>query len=359
MKIPGLRFRNSPMIGLDIGSSSVKAVEIVDRGSDKGFELKSLGVAQLSPDAIVQGAFLDSEAIVTGIREALDQGGIVGENVAVAVAGHSVIVKKVSLSRQTRDELEEALQWEAEQYIPFDVNEVHLDFQILDSSDIDGQMDVLLVAAKKDLVDDYVRVISKAGLKATCIDVASFAISNAFEANYGLSDDESIALVNIGAQVVNINVVQGRVPAFTRDITVGGNQFTEEIQRSLSMEFQEAEKIKLGESADQGSREVIPQEVDQAVAQVTQEVVDEIGRSLDFFSATSADSRIERVVLCGGGAKVPGFVEAFAKRTGLAIERMNPLARMLPQRKFDADYLEEVGASLGVGVGLAMRRGIH
>ena len=357
MKIPFLHFRNSSVIGLDIGSSSIKAVEILDQGREKGFELKNLGIAPLSPDAIVQGAFLDSGAIVEGIREALSRGGITGENVAVAVAGHSVIVKKVSLAQQTRDELEEALQWEAEQYIPFDVNEVHLDFQILDTSESEGQMDVLLVAAKKDLVDDYVQVISEAGLKAVCIDVAGFAVENAFEANYGFGEDESIALVNIGAQVVNINVIQRRVPAFTRDITVGGNQYTEEIQRALSLEFTEAEKIKLGESEDPESREVIPQELDHAVAQVTQDVVDEIGRSLDFFSATSADSHIERVVLCGGGAKVPGLAEAFAERTGLAIEKMNPLARMLPQQKFEPAYLEEVTASLGVGVGLAMRRG--
>ncbi len=356
MKFSNLRLGNSSMVGLDIGSSSVKAVEVVGRGRERGFELKGLGIAALPPEAIVQGAFLDSAAIVSAIREAVQEAGTRNRNVAVGVSGHSVIVKKVSLARQTRSELEDAIQWEAEQYIPFDVNEVHLDFQILDSSSESDQMDVLLVAAKKDLVDDYVQVIAEAGLKATCVDVAGFAVENTFEANYDVADDESIALVNIGAQVVNINVVQRGVPAFTRDITVGGNQYTEEIQRSLSLGFSDAERVKLGESEESGTREVVPQEIDQAVRQVTEQVVDEIGRSLDFFAATSMDSQIERIVLCGGGAKVPGLDEAFSVRTGLEVERLDPLARMLPQERFDAAYLEEVGPTLGVGVGLAMRR---
>lgn len=356
MKVPKLRVGSTSMVGLDIGSSSVKAVELIDRGRERGFELKNLGIATLPPEAIVQGAFLDSAAIVDAIREAMGQGGIKSRNVAVGVSGHSVIVKKVSLAQQTRVELEDSIQWEAEQYIPFDVNEVHLDFQILDTANDEGQMDVLLVAAKKDLIDDYVQVITEAGLKPACIDIAGFAVENTFEANYDVADDESIALVNIGAQVVNINVIQRRVPAFTRDITVGGNQYTEEIQRALSLDFRDAERIKLGESEDSGTREVVPQEIDQAVRHVTEEVVDEIGRSLDFFSATSADSHIERIVLCGGGAKVAGLDEAFAARTGFKVERMDPLARMLPQDRFDAAYLEEVAPSLAVGVGLAMRR---
>jgi type IV pilus assembly protein PilM len=349
-------FGSKSVVGLDIGSSAVKAVELSRRGRGKEFELSHLGVASMPAEAIVQGAFLNSSAIVESIREAIEKAKIRTKNVAAAVSGHSVIVKKVSLPAMTRDELDEQIRWEAEQYIPFDVNEVNLDFQILNSGGGEGQMEVLLVAAKKDLVDDYVQVIREAGLVPVAIDVAAFAVENAFEANYDVRADEVVALVNIGAQVVNINIISNGAPAFTRDITTAGNQYTEEIQKALSISFEEAERIKLGGRRSESSQEVVPQEVESAMRSVTETVIGEISRSLDFFSATSADSRIERVVLCGGGAGVAGLQAGFQQRSGGKVEVMDPLARMIPNSKFEANYLDEVAPSLGVGVGLALRR---
>jgi type IV pilus assembly protein PilM len=347
-------FGSKSMVGLDIGSSTVKAVELSMKG--KEFELTNLGVASLPTEAIVQGAFLNSTAISDAIREAIENGKIKSKHVAAAVSGHSVIVKKVSLPTMTRSELDEQIRWEAEQYIPFDVNEVNLDFQILDSQSAEGQMDVLLVAAKKDLIDDYVQVVSEAGLTPATIDVAAFAVENAFEANYEVKPEEAVALVNIGAQVVNISIVCDGAPAFTRDITTAGNQYTEEIQKALTISFDEAERIKLGGNGSGESQDVVPQEVEQAMESVTETVVGEISRSLDFFAATTAESRIERVLLSGGSSRVAGFENAFRDRTGLPVELLNPLSRMLPNSKFDPEYLEELAPSLGVGVGLAMRR---
>jgi type IV pilus assembly protein PilM len=316
-------------------------------------------VAKLPSEAIGQGAFLNSGAIVESIREAIESAKIRSKNVAAAVSGHSVIVKKVNLPVMTRDELDEQIRWEAEQYIPFDVNEVNLDFQILDDGqgdEGDGQMAVLLVAAKKDLIDDYVQVIAEAGLTPTVIDVSAFAVENAFNANYDTSPDEVVALVNIGAQVVNINIIAGGAPAFTRDITSAGNQYTEEIQKTLSINFDEAERIKLGGRGTEDSQEVVPQEVDQAMQSVTESVIGEISRSLDFFAATTADSQISRVVLSGGGANVAGFEKAFHDRTGLPVEIMNPFSRMVPSSKFEPEFFEEMAPALGVSVGLALRR---
>jgi len=344
------------LIGLDIGSSTVKAIELNLKGKDTGFELIGLGVANLPAEAIVQGAFLNSGEIVDTIREAIDMGGFKTRDVAVAVSGHSVIVKKVSLPAMNREELEDQIQWEAEQYIPFDVNEVNLDFQILDTATGDGQMEVLLVAAKKDLIDDYVQVITEVGLIPTTIDVAAFAVENAFEANYDVAQGEVVALVNIGAQVVNINVMSDGVPLFTRDITTAGNQYTEEIQKALTISFEEAERLKLGGKSSDDSQEVVPEEVDQAMQSVTDTVIGEISRSLDFFSATAADNRIERVLLSGGSSRGAGFENAFHERTGLPVELLNPLARMQSNSKFDPEYLEELAPGLGVGLGLAMRR---
>jgi len=347
-------FGSQSLVGLDVGSSTIKAVELTARGKSGSFELAKLGVAQVPAESIVQGAFLNASAITDAIREAVEAGKIKTKNVAVAVAGHSVIVKKVSLPSMTREELDEQIRWEAEQYIPFDVNEVNLDFQILEGGGEEGQMEVLLVAAKKDLIDDYVQVITEAGLTPVAIDVAAFAVENAFESNYDFSPSETVALVNIGAQVVNINILSGGVPCFTRDITTAGNQFTEEIQKALSVSFDEAERVKLGgRGAD--SQDVVPQEVEQAIQAVTETVIGEISRSLDFFSATSADSRIEKVYLSGGACRVSGFLDAFRDRTGLPAELLNPLSRMLPSNRFDPEYLEDLAPSLGVGVGLALR----
>ena len=347
-------FSKSSVVGLDIGSSSVKAVEISLKS--KGFELQSLGIAPLPAEAIVQGVFLNSSAIVDSIKEAIDNGRIKTKEVAAAVSGHSVIVKKVSLPTMTRDELEDQIQWEAEQYIPFDVNEVNLDFQILETSEGEGQMDVLLVAAKKDLIDDYVQVITEAGLLPTCVDVAAFAVENAFEINYDAEPGETIALVNVGAQVVNISIIEDGIPSFTRDINTGGNQYTEEIQKALSVSFEEAERIKMGGGAGASEQEVVPQEVEQAIRSVTDTVVGEISRSLDFFTATSSDARIHRVLISGGAARMAGFDTAFRERTGLDVGILDPLSRMAASRSFDPEYLAEVGPSLSVGVGLATRK---
>jgi len=346
--------KSKSIIGLDIGSSSVKAVELAVKS--KGVELINMGVAPVPPEAIVQGAFLNSGAITEAIQQAVREAGIKTKMVATAVAGHSVIVKKISLPMMSREELEESIRWEAEQYIPFDINEVNLDFQILDTGDGEGQMDVLLVAAKKDLIDDYVQVITDSGLQPIVLDVAAFAVENTFTQNYDLGADEVVALVNVGSQVVNINIVSEGVPAFTRDISTGGNAYTEEIQKALSVSWEEAERIKLGGGTTEESQDVVPQEVEQAMRSVTDTVIGEISRSLDFFAATAAESRIARVMLSGGGCRISGFESAFQGKTNLPVELLNPLERLIPSNRFDADTLERWGPSLGVAVGLAMRR---
>jgi type IV pilus assembly protein PilM len=236
------------------------------------------------------------------------------------------------------------------------MNEVNLDFQILDTSDGEGQMDVLLVAAKRDLIDDYVQVITEAGLTPVCVDVAAFAVENAFDLNYDTEPEDTVALVNVGSQVVNISIVQNGIPGFTRDINTGGNQYTEEIQKALSISFEEAERIKIGGSSSDGGQEVVPHEVEQAIRSVTEAVVGEISRSLDFFTATSSDANISKVLISGGGSRMAGFDSVFAERTGLKVEVMNPLSRMTAGKGFDPEYLNEIGPSLCVGVGLAMRK---
>jgi type IV pilus assembly protein PilM len=181
-------------------------------------------------------------------------------------------------------------------------------------------------------------------------------VENTFEANYEIGAEEVVALADIGAQVVNINIIANGIPAFTRDISTGGNVYTEEIQKALSVGWEEAERIKIGGSSTEQSQEVVPQEVEQAMRSVTDTVTGEISRSLDFFAATAAESRINRIVLTGGGSRVSGLGEAFQSKTNIPVEHLNPLTKMIPSSRFEQDFLEEVGPSLGVGVGLALRR---
>ena len=350
--LPGLK-SNTSVVGLDIGSSSVKAVEL--RPVGEGYELVRLGYSVLPPEAIVQGAFLNTTAIVDAIREAMDGAGIRGRDVATAISGHSVIVKKITLAKMSRAQLDESIRWEAEQYIPFDVNEVNLDFQILETARSEGQMDVLLVAAKKDLLDDYVQVIAEAGYTAHVVDVAGFAVENAWEANAEPGSSAVIALANIGSQVSNINVVNGGVPVFTRDVALGGNLYTEEIQKTLSIGFEEAERIKIGD-ADVQSKDVVPKEVEQSMRQVTSQIVGEIARSLEFYAATAEDGNISKIVLAGGSANVSGLAAAFQDRMDVAVEVMNPVERVRVGSGVDPKRLEDLRPALAVGIGLAMRR---
>jgi len=352
--LPG--FGKKSVLGIDIGSGAVKVAEIDIKDRDKGFDLLGLGIAPMPHEAIVQGAFLNAGAIVATIQEAVESSGIKTRDAVVAVSGHAVIVKRVTLSRMSAEELEGQIRWEAEQYIPFDVNEVNLEFQILENSENPDQMDVLLVAAKKDLIDDYVQVLTEAGLNPVAVDVASFALANTFEINQDAEAEGVTALVNIGAHAVNICVLQDGVPAFTRDISTGGIQYTQEIQKTLSVGFEEAERIKKGDGGADQNQAVLPQEVEDALRSVTDSVVGEISRSLDFFAATTDSSRIEKVLLSGGGAQITGLARALQERSGFEVDSLDPLARVLPGGTYGADFLAEVAPSLGVAVGLASRR---
>src|SRR5205085_1792965 len=312
-------------LGLDIGSSSVKLVQLKE--AKRGYLLEAFGVAPLPPEAIVDGALMNSTAIVEAIRGLVAQYKLKNREAAIGVSGHSVIIKKISMPKMTQEELEESIQWEAEQYIPFDVKDVNIDVQILTPADVDtgtGQMDVLLVAAKKDMINDYTSVVSEAGLTPVVVDVDAFAVQNTFEVNYELPKNETIVLVNAGASVCNINVLANGLTTFTRDVTMGGNQFTEEIQKQLNVSYDEAEKLKVGGDAGQDSDSVVPQEVERVIQGVADQMAGEIQRSLDFYTATAADSHIARLYLSGGTAKIPALFKVIEQRVGVPVEILNP-----------------------------------
>jgi type IV pilus assembly protein PilM len=341
-------------VGLDIGSSSVKLVQL--REKKGGYALQCFATSKLPPETIVDGAIMNSAAVVQAIQDLVAGQKMKAKEVAIGVRGHSVIIKKIALPRMSQEELDDSIQWEAEQYIPFDVKDVHIDTQILTpEGDAAGQMDVLLVAAKKDMISDYTSVCAEAGLTATVVDVDAFAVQNAYEASYEAAQGETVVLINVGAAVTNVNIIANGTTTFTRDVTMGGNSFTEEIQKQLNIPYDEAEALKVGGQSDTDA--VVPQEVERVIQGVAEQLAGEIQRSLDFYAATAADNRITRVYLSGGTARIPALFKVIESRAGVPVEILNPFKAIeIDHRKFDPMMLTQAAAGAAVAVGLALRR---
>jgi type IV pilus assembly protein PilM len=340
------------VIGLDIGCSSIKLVEL--REDKKGYKLQNLAISPLPSEAIVDGALMDSVTIIDAIRDVIANSKTKARDVVTSVSGHSVIVKKISLPFMTEAELEESIQWEAERYIPFDINDVNIDFQIFGAAPENPEvMDVVLVAAKKDMINDYVSIIMEAGLNPVIIDIDSFALENMLAINYDIAKEETVAIVNVGASVANINIVKNNISAFTRDIFKGGNQITEEIQRQLHVDHEEAEKIKVGSKVDLTSQSVI----EDVLKTASESLAVEIGNSLDFFQSTTTYEKIGKLYLSGGGSKIKDFDIILQQQIGIPVEVVNPFKKInYSGRNFDLEYLREIGPIMAVGVGLASRK---
>jgi type IV pilus assembly protein PilM len=350
---PMARGRNA--LGLDIGSSSIKLVQLKE--SKKGISLASFSMAPLPSEAIVDGALMNSTAVVDTIQGMISNQKLKNRQVAISISGHSVIIKKISLPAMTPEELDESIKWEAEQYIPFDVNDVYIDYQILQTRPEQGQMDVLLVAAKKEIVDEYAGVVREAGLDPICVGIDCLTIQQCFELNYGYPPGETVVLIDVGASTININVVANGITTFTRDIAMGGNQFTEEIQKQLNVSYDEAEAYKLGGERGVDADSVVPQEVERVMGTVSDSMASEIHRSLDFYMATSSEGRISRIYLSGGTAKVPALARTLENRIGVACELVDPFRGIqIDPKLFNLDYVNAVRPLAAVAVGLGLRK---
>ena len=345
--------KSKAVIGLDIGSSAVKAVELKPAG--KGFKVTAFAIEAVPPDSIVDGAIIDGTAVAEAIRRLFENKAFKTKEVAASLSGNAVIVKKISLPVMTEAELAESIYWEAEQYIPFDIQDVNLDYQILDAgrgADSKGTMEVLLVAAKKEKIADYLSVITQAGRTAVVVDVDAFALQNAYEVNYGLEPQSVVVLLNAGASAININILAGEQSVFTRDISSGGNAYTEAVQKELNLAFESAELAKKGEAVDGVSFD----DVKPVLHAMTENVLLEIQKTFDFFKATAASDRIDRIVLSGGASRVDGFAQALEERFGAPVEVFDPFRRI----SFEAKRLGITDpasiATAAVAVGLALRR---
>ena len=341
------------LVGLDIGSSAVKAVELKPAG--KGYKVSAFGSEPVPPDSIVDGAIIDGGAVAEAIRRLFTARSIKTKDVAASLSGNAVIVKKITLPQMTESELAESIYWEAEQYIPFDIQDVNLDYQILDKGGEPGKgtMDVLLVAAKKEKIADYTGVIAQAGRAAVVVDVDAFALQNAYEANYGIEPGAVVVLLNAGASATNINILNGDQSVFTRDISIGGNAYTEALQKELNLPFDLADQLKRGIPVDG----VTFDDARPVLRAVSENVMLEIQKTFDFFKATAASDRIDRIMLSGGASRAEGFTEMLTERFEAPVEGLDPFKRVgLDVKKLQVDAPAEVAPTAAVAVGLALRR---
>lgn len=347
-----LKSSREQLVGLDIGSHSIK---LVDLAHSKGrYRLRQFATAPLPPDVIVDGAVMDSGAIIEVVRDLISKARIKNRRVALSISGFSVIIKNITVGFMSEEELLDFIQWEAAQYIPFDIEDVNIDFQILGQNrDNPDQMDVLLVAAKKEIISDYETLMRESGLDTQVIDVDSFAVETMYENLFGIAHEEVLGLINIGASTMNFNIVKGPLSLLTRDVCMGGKQLTEEIQKQYKLRYEEAEALKLGGAGDWAQYK----NFDRLLKNACDLFAGEIQRSLDFFYANFPDEHVQRLGLCGGAAKTPGLLEHIKERVGVETFLINPFERLsYSSKEFEDSQLSSMGPIAAVGVGLAMRR---
>jgi type IV pilus assembly protein PilM len=339
-------------VGLDIGSSAVKAVEL--KAAGRAYKVATYGSEPLPPDSIVDGAIIDGAAVADAIKRLFDSRSIRTKDVAASLSGNAVIVKKITLPVMTETELAESIYWEAEQYIPFDIQDVNLDYQVLDGGDAAGKgtMDVLLVAAKKEKIADYTGVIAQAGRSAVVVDVDAFALQNAYEANYGIEPGAVVVLLNAGASATNINILSGDQSVFTRDVSIGGNAYTEALQRELSLPLESADQLKRGLTVDS----VTFDDARPVLRAVSENVMLEIQKTFDFFKATASSDRIDRIVVSGGASRAEGFTEMLTERFEAPVELFDPFKKIAFDAKKLGTETADAAATAAVAVGLALRR---
>jgi type IV pilus assembly protein PilM len=345
-------FKKNNPIGLDIGSGYIKAVQLKD--TKDGYELSFMSMLPLNHDLISEGNITDKTRLATAIKDVLKRSGAKGGDAVIGISGHSsVIIKKISVPVMSADELGASIRYEAEQYIPFDINDVNIDFVIVGPRQEEGQMDVLLVAAKKNVIADYSEVVELAGLYPLVLDSDAFALSNMYELNYDSPENKNIALINVGASKTNINVLHDGRSVFTRDSAMGSNYHNEKLENDLQISREDAERLKMGQSVPG----VSPDNAQLAMASASDEIYTEIYRSFEYFRSSVGDEEVGEVVLSGGAALIKGFPEMMADKLGINVNVADPFKRIKIPDKLDQAFIRRVAPIAAVAVGLALRRG--
>jgi len=342
---------NKSMVGVDIGSSSVKAVELQGKNGD--FQLVSLGYEALEPDSVVDGQIMELNSVSNAISNIFNEHKIKTNRVAAGVNGHSVIVKNIIQPQMSSAELQKSFSWHAEKHIPFDIADVTLDYHVTGTTD--DAIHVLMAACKRDKVANLKQAIQLAGKQPAIIDVDAFALQNCYELNYDPQPNEVVALLNIGASTTNINILNGNRSVFTRDATFGGNQYTSLLQKELGVTFEHAEQVKRGMPLPEPveHRDIIP-----ILETVSDILALEIQKTMDFYRATVEDGgvAVEKILVSGGGSKLAGLIDFLAKQFEIPVEIFDPFRKIkVDSRGFDPEYMREVIPEMAIAVGLALR----
>ena len=339
------------LVGLDIGSSSVKAVELNKKGSQ--LQLVSLGFENLQSDTIVDGQIMELNNVSNVISSIFNEHQIKTTRVAAGVSGHSVIVKNIVLPQMSEEELQESFSWHAEEHIPFDIADVNLDYQLTNNSS--ESLHVLMAACKSDKIANVKQAIQLAGKQPVVIDVDAFALQNCYEVNYQPKPGQIVALLNIGASTMNINILNGTRSVFARDASVGGSQYTSLLQKELGLSFEQAEGVKRGLPLPEG---IEPRPIQPIIETVSDTLALEVRKTMDFYRATAeeGETTIQKILLAGGGSKLPGLAEYLSRRFEITVEVFDPFRGIeVDANKFDPDYMREIVPEMAVAVGLALR----
>ena len=344
--------KKKSVAGLDIGSSSVKMVELENKSN--GLTLSALGFENLPDETIIDGQIMELNTVSSVIQSVCSNSRSSADRVVTGVSGHSVIIKNIVLPPMSADELEESIDWHAEEHIPYDLADVSLDYQVTASNS--DSTNVLIAACKRERIDNICQAIQLAGKQPQVIDVDTFALQNCYEYNYQPRENQVVTLLNIGASTMNVNIVKGTRSLFSRDITVGGSQFTDVIQRNLGVSFQQAEALKRGVAGvAEGVEETA---IEPLVGNVTELVAMEIQKTFDFYRATTEDNEtvVEKILISGGGSKLNGLAQELSARLEIPVEVLDPFRNIkVESGKFDPEYISEIMPEMAVAVGLAMR----
>ena len=338
--------RGKKTIGLDVGSGLIKLV-VIDHSTGEP-ELTKVAITPVLADAIVEGEVMDPGIVADAIKGLFVTGGVKQKHVVCAVGGRDVIVKKIQMDRMKEADAREVIRWEAEQHVPFDMENVELDFQILDPEAEGLQMNVLLVAAKRELVESKTALLGDAGLQPAIIDVDAFALHNAFEVNYPDQLAGMIGLLNIGHEVTNINILEDGVPILTRDLAIGTRKFREDLQRERGLSADDAEKMLQAFERNPT--------LDPYVEGRGEEMAVGIERAAAFLQQASRGGGMSKIFMSGGGSRIPGLGEVLADRLRTPVEAANPIKNIkVADGVFDALPMDEVVPLLMLPVGLALR----
>ena len=339
----------SRLIGLDVGSSAIKVVALQE--SRAGYQVESVGIESVAHGSIVDGVIAKPEAVINAIDKIFQSQEIKESQVASSVSGHAVIVKKISLPVRSAEEVGDSIQWEAEQYIPFDIADVYLDYHLLGPTEDGNGTNVILVAAKREAIDSQSDVIAMAGKQPVIMDLDAFALHNIYEVNYHPEPDSVVALLNIGASIMNVNIATGNDFIFTRDIGMGGNYYTEYVQRDLGVSLEEAEQYKRGQA---------PEELQLTVSSVLQSVSEilalEVQKTFDYFRTASDFEEMQNIYICGGASRTEGLREYLQETFQVPVQFLNPFHTIkVNGGTLPAGLEDDNGSDFAVAAGLALR----